>query len=117
MKKYEVLESQHNQQKEQNKVLVRSNTRAKRSGVNNAPRSTGFVEEYSKLQRQMDEKKEQIRDLKEMIQNLESENAKSQQRAENFEREIKDLKFKKNQIKIQLKQQYFKMLKNEEHIL
>jgi len=35
----------------------------------------------------------------------------------NLEREIKDLKFKKNQLRLQLKHLYMKILKNEDHIL
>ncbi len=65
----------------------------------------------------MDEKAEQERDKRNLIQKIQFETDKSQQKLNSLEREIKDLKFKKNQLRLQLKQLYIKILKSEEHIL
>lgn len=65
----------------------------------------------------MEEKKEQAGELKERIAALEAETQKSQQKLNNIEREIKDLKFRKHQLRLQLKQLYLRILKKEEHIL
>lgn len=110
------MESQYNQQREQNKNFNRSNTRSKRAGIKEVTRQAANIEEYSKVQRQMEEKKEQINGLKENIEAFENENKKNSQKLNGLEREIKDLKFKKNQLRLQLKHLYLKILKNEEHI-
>jgi len=65
----------------------------------------------------MDEKVEQERDKKNLIQKIQFETEKSQQKLNSLEREIKDAKFKKNQLRLQLKQLYLRILKSEEHIL
>lgn len=55
--------------------------------------------------------------MKERLEELELDTQKSQTKLGALEREIKDLKFKKNQLRLQLKQLYLRILKNEEHIL
>ena len=57
---------------------------------------------------------EQERIKKNAMSNLQFDTDKSQQKLSSLEREIKDLKFKKNQIRIQLKHLYLKILKSEE---
>jgi len=116
LKKYEALESQYSQQKEQNKNYNRLNPRNKRNGLKDSNRQAAHVEEYSKVHKQMEEKKDQVREIKDRIEELEGETQKSTQKLNSLEREIKDLKFKKNQLRLQLKQLYLKIFKNEEHI-
>ena len=60
---------------------------------------------------------EQVKQQKNSIVKLEEENVKHQERMENFDREIKELKLNKSQIRIELKQLYQKMLTHEEYIM
>jgi len=119
-RKYTAMENQFNLQKEQNKAMFKLSNRKQRGAIKDPSarvHQNAYGDEYSKIQRQLDEKKEQINDMKERIEDLHNETQKCQQKLSNVEREIKDLKFKKNQIRLQLKQLYVKILKNEETML
>jgi len=119
-RRYTAMENQFNLQKEQNKAMFKQSNRKQRGAIKDPSarvHNSMYGDEYSKIQRQLDEKREQINDIKERIEDLQNETQKGQQKLTNLEREIKDLKFKKNQIRLQLKQLYVKILKNEETIL